>query len=80
MHYIKELEMSTAPISIRLPDKANTILEALAGELHTTKTKLIKDAIMERIEDYLDSKAIDSVRLKNEPTISHEELMRELGV
>lgn len=48
--------MSTSPISVRLPKNANVILETLAGELHTTKTQLIKDAIMERIEDYLDTK------------------------
>lgn len=72
--------MSTAPISLRLPDKVNAILDTLAGELHTTKSKLIKEAIMERIEDYLDIKTIDQVLAKNEPTISHEELMRELGL
>lgn len=72
--------MSTAPISVRLPEKMNVILDTLAGELHTTKTQLIKDAILERIEDYLDSKTIDQVLSKNEPTISHDDLMRELGV
>jgi predicted transcriptional regulator len=49
--------MSTAPISLRLSDKMNGILEMLANELHTTKSKLIK-----------------------EPTISHEELKRELSL
>lgn len=72
--------MSTAPISLRLPDKMNIILDKLASELHITKSKLIKEAIMERIEDYLDIKSIDEVVSKNEPTISHEELMRELGL
>lgn len=52
--------MKTAPISVRLPENINMILDTLAGELHTTKTQLIKDAIMERIEDYLDSQAIDN--------------------
>lgn len=72
--------MSTSPISVRLPKNANVILETLAGELHTTKTQLIKDAIMERIEDYLDAKTIDQIVAKNEPTISHEELKHELGL
>lgn len=72
--------MSAAPISLRLPDKMNNILETLANELQTTKSKLIKDAIAERIEDYLDAKTIDEIVAKNEPTISHEELKRELGL
>lgn len=72
--------MSAAPISLRLPENVNAVLDTLASELHITKSKLIKDAIMERVEDYLDMKAIDSILSKNEPTISHEELMRELGV
>lgn len=72
--------MSTAPISLRLPENVNTILDTLAQELHITKSKLIKDAIIERVEDYLDIKTIDNVISKNEPTISHEELMRELGI
>jgi predicted DNA-binding protein len=72
--------MSGAPISLRLPDRMNHILEMLANELHTTKSKLIKDAIAERIEDYLDTKTIDEIVARNEPTISHEELKRELGL
>lgn len=72
--------MSATPISLRLPDKMNRVLDMLANELHTTKSKLIKEAIAERIEDYLDAKTIDEIVARNEPTISHEELKRELGL
>lgn len=72
--------MSAAPISLRLPDRMNNVLEMLANELHTTKSRLIKDAIAERIEDYLDAKTIDEIVARNEPKISHEELKRELGL
>ena len=58
----------------------NHVLEMLANELHTTKSKLIKDAIAERIEDYLDIKTINEIVARNESTISHEELKRELGL
>jgi predicted DNA-binding protein len=58
----------------------NNVLEMLANELHTTKSKLIKDAIAERIEDYLDAKTIDEIVARNELKISHEELKRELGL
>jgi predicted DNA-binding protein len=66
--------MSTVPISIRLPDEANIVLDTLACELHTTKTKLIKDAIMERIEDYLDSKAIDEAIFSSNKTYTMSEM------
>lgn len=70
----------SALINVRLPDKIDSILDNLANELHTTQTILIKDAILERIEDYLDSRIIDEIVSKNEPTLSHEDLKRELGI
>ncbi len=72
--------MSTAPISVRLPENANIILDTLASELHITKTKLIKDAIMERIEDYLDSKAIDEAIHNSSKTYTLAEMKARHGV
>lgn len=72
--------MSTAPISVRLPENINTILDTLAGELHTTKTKLIKDAIIERIEDYLDSKAIDDAVSNSSKTYTMAEMKARHGL
>jgi predicted DNA-binding protein len=66
--------MRTAPISVRLPENVNMILDTLAGELHTTKTQLIKDAIMERIEDYLDSQAIDNAVRNSSKTYTMAEM------
>lgn len=80
LHIIGVSKMSGSPISLRLPDKMNRVLDMLADELHTTKSKLIKEAIAERIEDYLDVKTIDEIVARNEPTISHEELKRELSL
>jgi|Laugresu1bdmlbsd_1035121.scaffolds.fasta_scaffold366939_2 predicted DNA-binding protein len=72
--------MSSAPISVRLPKNINTILDALAGELHTTKTKLIKNAIIERIEDYLDSKAIDDALSNSSKTYTLAEMKVRHGL
>jgi len=71
---------SITALSIRLPEQMNSALDKLAGELHTTKSKIIKDAIIERLEDYLDAKTIDDIVARNEPTISHKDLKRELGL
>ena len=68
--------MSTAPISIRLPEKANEILDNLANELHITKSSLIKQAIMERIDDYLDSTAIDDAIRKTKKTYTLTEMKK----
>lgn len=72
--------MNTAPISIRLPEEANMILDTLANELHITKTQLIKEAILERIEDYLDSKTIDKAIRKRKKTYSMAEIKARHGL
>ncbi|MDQ5920597.1 MAG: RHH-type transcriptional regulator, rel operon repressor / antitoxin RelB [Pseudomonadota bacterium] len=72
--------MNTAPISIRLPEEANMILDTLANELHITKTQLIKEAILERIEDYLDSKTIDKAICKRKKTYSMAEIKARHGL
>lgn len=72
--------MNTAPISVRLPENANMILDALARELHITKTKLIKDAIMERIEDYMDSKSIDEAIRSSNKTFTMAEMKARHGL
>ena len=72
--------MKFAPISVRLPENVNIILNTLAAELHITKTKLIKDAIMERIEDYLDSKAIDDAINNSSKTYTMAEIKIRHGL
>lgn len=72
--------MNTSPISIRLPEEADLILETLARELQTTKTQLIREAVLERVEDYLDSKAIDKALSKQKRTYTMSEIKARHGL
>jgi predicted DNA-binding protein len=72
------MKHSAVPLSIRLPDGANTILSEIVKKLNITKGQFLRDAVMEKIEDAIDIATIEDVLAKNEPTISHEELKREL--
>jgi predicted DNA-binding protein len=66
--------MHDTSISLRLPEEVNLILDTLAGELHITKTQLIRDAIMARLEDYIDSKKIDEAIRNTTKTYTMEEM------
>jgi predicted DNA-binding protein len=72
--------MNDTPISVRLPEKANSILDKLAEELHITKTQLIREAIMERIEDYLDTKAIEEAIKNSSKTYTMAEMKVRYGL
>lgn len=72
--------MNDTPISVRLPEEANIILDTLAGELHITKTQLIREAIMDRIEDYLDIKAIEKAMKNSKKTYTMEEMKAKYGL
>lgn len=71
---------SAVPLSIRLPEGADAILNALVKELQISKGKFMRDAILEKIEDALDIKSIEEVLSKNEKTYTMEEVKRELGL
>jgi predicted DNA-binding protein len=72
--------MHDTPISVRLPEMANSILDRLANELSITKTQLIREAIMERIEDYLDNEAIELAVKKSTKKYTIEEMKVRYGV
>ncbi len=72
--------MNKNPISIRLPEKANIILGTLADELHITKTELVREAIMDRLEDYLDIKAIEKAMKNSKKSYTMEEMKAKYGL
>ena len=71
---------SAVPLSVRLPEGANEILDKLVKDLHITKGQFIRNAIIEKIEDSLDIIAIEDVLARNEKTYSLDEVVRELGL
>lgn len=71
---------SAIPLSIRLPEGADEILNNLVKKLQITKGQFVRNAVIEKIEDYLDIQAINDVLSKKEKTYSLEEVKRELGL
>lgn len=71
---------SAVPLSIRLPEGADAILDSLVKSLHITKGQFVRNAVIEKIEDALDIKAIEDVLSRNEKTYSLDEVKRELGL
>lgn len=72
--------MNKNPISVRLSEQANIILSTLADELHITKTELVREAIMHRIEDYLDIKAIEKAVNDSKKSYTMEEMKAKYGL
>lgn len=68
--------------TIRLDDDILQWIDEYAEFNGVTKTKLIRDILMEKMqddEDYLD--AVTSIEeSKNEPTISREEMIKRFGI
>lgn len=77
---IKE-EISLSLTTIRLDDELLQWIDEYAAFNGVTKTKVIRDILMEKMqddEDYLD--AISSIEeSKNEPIISREEILKRFG-
>ncbi|TXI99690.1 MAG: anti-toxin [Neisseriales bacterium] len=51
-----------------------------AKELHKSKSELVQEALSNYLEDIQDYISAKKVLARNEPTISHEDLKRELGL
>jgi predicted DNA-binding protein len=71
---------SAVPLSVRLPEGADAILDNLVKSLNISKGQFIRNAIIEKIEDALDIRAIEEVIARNEKTYSLDEVKRELGL
>jgi predicted DNA-binding protein len=71
---------SAVPLSIRLPEGADAILDSLVKSLHISKGQFVRNAVIEKIEDVLDIKAIEDVLSRNEKTYTLDEVRRELGL
>lgn len=74
------MRYSAVPLSIRLPEGADAILDNLVKRLNITKGQFVRNAVIEKIEDALDIQAIEDVLSRNEKTYSLDEVKRELGL
>lgn len=71
-------------ISLRLSDDDYNLIKSYASANSMTLTALIRDAVIDRIEDdlALDEERIQAARkaMANEKTYSHEEVWEMMGV
>jgi RHH-type rel operon transcriptional repressor/antitoxin RelB len=69
-----------AMLAIRLPENIETRLGLLAQETGLTKTALVREAILEHIDDLEDYFLAEARARKNRNTISLEDVERDLGL
>lgn len=74
------MKHSVIPLSVRLPVGADALLDNIVKDLHISKAKFIRNAILEKIEDALDIKSIEEVLARNEKTYSLSEARKKLGL
>jgi RHH-type rel operon transcriptional repressor/antitoxin RelB len=67
-------------LAIRLPENIEARLALLAQETGLTKTALVREAILEHIDDLEDFFLVEARARKNRKTISLEDVERELGL
>ena len=66
--------------SIRLSKDVEDELISCSKELNRPKSKIVGEALALYLEDLKDYIKAKKILAKNEPTISHEDLKRELGI
>lgn len=63
-------------LATRVDKQVKTALEALSAKLGIKIGRLIEDAILDKLEEYLDTKEIQ--KLKKEPTRRFEDVIEDL--
>jgi RHH-type rel operon transcriptional repressor/antitoxin RelB len=74
------VEREETMLAIRLPENIETRLGQLAKETGLTKTALVREAILEHIDDLEDYFLAEARARNNRNTISLEDVERELGL
>ena len=67
-------------LAIRLPESIEERLTALAGETGRTKTSLVREAILEYIDDLEDYHLAEARARRNRKTIPLADVESELGL
>jgi predicted DNA-binding protein len=72
--------MARPMFALRLPVELEQSLVRCAKELHKSKSELVQEALANYLEDIQDYISAKKVLARKEPTVSHEDLKRELGL
>lgn len=67
-------------LAVRLPDAIEQRLAVLASETGRTKTALVREAILEYIDELEDDHLAEARARRNRKTIALEDVERELGI
>lgn len=68
------------PASVRIAKDIDRALSSAAKDFKTTRASIVKNALLEYLEDMADSKAIADAKKQGEKTITFSELRKELGL
>ena len=73
----------SVPVAVRFDEELNEFLAKTVKENNTTKTDIIRQAVIEKLEDMYDIEMADIAYQKwvdsDKKTFSHEEAMRRYG-
>ncbi|MDH2918393.1 MAG: DUF6290 family protein [Sideroxydans sp.] len=68
------------PAAIRINKDINLALESAAKDFKVTRASIVKNALLEYLEDMADSKAIAEAKKQGGKNVSFSELRKELGL
>lgn len=71
---------SAEPAAIRINKEIDRALSIAAKDFGTTRASIVKNALLEYLEDLSDSKAIADAKKQGGQMISHAELKASLGL
>ncbi len=68
-------------ISIRLPSEIAQLLDRIAEETERSRSFHVQKAVLLYLEEFTDAQvALDRLRVKDDPTITADEMRRILGL
>lgn len=68
------------PVAVRIDKNIDRALSSAAKDFKTTRARIVKNALLEYLEDMADSKAIAEAKKQGGKMISHAELKEQLGL
>ena len=71
---------SAEPAAVRITKDIDRALSSAAKDFKTTRAKIVKNALLEYLEDMADSKAIAEAKKNGGKMITHAQLKAELGL
>ena len=71
---------TSEPAAVRISKDIDLALSHAAKDFGTTRASIVKNALLEYLEDMADSKAIADAKKKGDKLIPFSELKKELGL